>query len=311
MLAAAALAGQLATPTGVDDLSDGHGGALVVTGAAVPFTVPPLLPLVIVADHPCESADVVVPADDLDAVVAAIEANPQAATSLAVLLRTGDSRSVAEGLVAESAAYGVLQAGAEFAAWRAAHPPRHREQPGGPVVGVTRTGDVLHVELRRPAVRNALDAQLRDELAEALRLALTDPALRVELRGAGPAFCAGGDLDEFGTRDDPATAHLIRMSRNLGWLIHQLHDRIRVHTHGPCVGSGIELPAFAGCVVADADATFSLPEVSLGLIPGAGGTVSIPRRIGRRRTALLAYRAQPIDAATALEWGLIDQIRGA
>ena len=226
--------------------------------------------------------------------VATIDANPQAATSLAVLLRASDTRSVADGLHAESAVYGVLQAGAEFAAWRSSRPVRRREPPAGPVVGVTRSGDVLDVELRRPDVRNALDARLRDELADALLLAASDSTLRVELRGSGAAFCAGGDLDEFGQRDDPATAHLIRMSRNLGWLIHQIRDRIRVHAHGPCVGSGTELAAFAGSVIATPDATFALPEVTFGLIPGAGGTVSIPRRIGRQRTALLAL-ARPAD----------------
>jgi hypothetical protein len=310
-LAAAALAQWLATPSGIDDLADARGGAIVVTGDTRTLSVPPLLPRVIVADHPWNGADVVAGPEDLDAVVATIDANPQAAASLAVLLRASDSRSVADGLHAESAVYGVLQAGAEFTAWRSSRPVRHRESPAGPVVAVTRAGDVLDVELRRPDVRNALDARLRDELAEVLLLAASDPALRVDLRGAGPAFCAGGDLDEFGQRDDPATAHLIRMSRNLGWLIHEIRGRVRVHAHGPCVGSGIELAAFAGSVIATPDATFALPEVTFGLIPGAGGTVSIPRRIGRQRTALLALAGRPIDASTALEWGLVDEIAGA
>ena len=72
------------------------------------------------------------------------------------------------------------------------------------------------------------------------------------------------------------------------------------------MGAGIELPAFARRVVAAEDAFFQLPELSLGLIPGAGGTVSIPRRIGRQRTARLALSGERLDAATALEWGLVD-----
>jgi enoyl-CoA hydratase/carnithine racemase len=70
----------------------------------------------------------------------------------------------------------------------------------------------------------------------------------------------------------------------------------------------VELPAFAHRVVATRDATFGLPEVGLGLIPGAGGTVSLPRRIGRHRTARLGLSGAAIDAATALEWGLVDEI---
>jgi enoyl-CoA hydratase/carnithine racemase len=70
----------------------------------------------------------------------------------------------------------------------------------------------------------------------------------------------------------------------------------------------VELPAFAGRVAARADATFWLPELALGLCPGAGGTVSLPRRIGRQRTAWLALSGRAIDARTALDWGLVDEV---
>ena len=130
----------------------------------------------------------------------------------------------------------------------------------------------------------------------------------MHLRGEGPTFCAGGDLDEFGSRPDPATAHLVRILQSAGRAIDAVADRVTAHVHGACRGSGVELPAFAGRVVASADATFGLPEVSLGLIPGAGGTVSLPRRIGRHRTALLALTGRPIDASTALDWGLVDRV---
>jgi enoyl-CoA hydratase/carnithine racemase len=83
-----------------------------------------------------------------------------------------------------------------------------------------------------------------------------------------------------------------------------------VIVHGACVGAGVELPAFAGRVVARPDARFRLPEVAMGLVPGAGGTVSIPRRIGRQATALLALTGDTIDAPTALALGLVDEIDG-
>jgi enoyl-CoA hydratase/carnithine racemase len=78
--------------------------------------------------------------------------------------------------------------------------------------------------------------------------------------------------------------------------------------HGPCFGAGVELPAFASNVVASADATFVLPELGMGRLPGAGGTVSIPRRIGRQRTLWLALTGAVLDAQTALRWGLVDAI---
>ena len=73
-------------------------------------------------------------------------------------------------------------------------------------------------------------------------------------------------------------------------------------------GAGVELAAFAGRVTAPAGTTFRLPEVSMGLIPGAGGTASIPRRIGRWRTLYLALSGVVLDAATAAQWGLIDEV---
>jgi enoyl-CoA hydratase/carnithine racemase len=83
---------------------------------------------------------------------------------------------------------------------------------------------------------------------------------------------------------------------------------MHAYVHGACIGAGIELPAFCGRVTARADARFQLPEVGMGLIPGAGGTVSLPRRIGRQRAAWLALTGERVDAETARRWGLIDAI---
>jgi enoyl-CoA hydratase/carnithine racemase len=150
---------------------------------------------------------------------------------------------------------------------------------------------------------------MRDALCAALDLPLEDASIEeIILRGAGAAFCAGGDLDEFGHARDAASAHLTRTTRSAAPLIHRLRERIECHVHGACIGAGIELPAFADRVVAAPDAFFQLPEVAMGLIPGAGGTVSIVNRIGRLRTAFLALSNQRIDAPTALIWGLVDEI---
>ena len=183
-----------------------------------------------------------------------------------------------------------------------------RSTPGAATVRVERRVDELEVTLERPEARNALDAHMRDQLWDAFTMAAADPGLTLRWRGAGPSFCAGGDLDEFGSRSDPARAHLIRLTRSLGRVLHELADRTTVELHGACVGSGIELPAFAGRVLAAPDTAISLPELSLGLIPGAGGTVSLPRRIGRHRTAWLALTGATIDAATARRWGLVDEL---
>ena len=258
-----------------------------------------------------ELCDVVVEQGDvaLDRIAENVTECPITATTLALLLRGQHRLSVGEGLVAESSAYSVLQSGPEFAAWRAAHPARV-DKDDGPRTKVERDGDVLSITLTRPDRLNALDARMRDELVEALTLAAASPDVaRVELRGEGKAFCAGGDLDEFGSRPDPATAHLIRLQRSVGRALSRLEKSTATYLHGACVGSGIELAAFTDWVVASADTQIALPEIGLGLVPGAGGTVSLTRRIGRLRTAWLAFSACSIDAVTAKSWGLVDDIR--
>jgi enoyl-CoA hydratase/carnithine racemase len=98
------------------------------------------------------------------------------------------------------------------------------------------------------------------------------------------------------------------LATSIGRAVSALGPRLRVEVHGPCAGSGVELPAFAAHVMAQPDFTATLPEVSLGLIPGAGGTWSITQRVGRHRMALLALSGARIGAATALDWGLVDEV---
>jgi enoyl-CoA hydratase/carnithine racemase len=170
-------------------------------------------------------------------------------------------------------------------------------------------GERLDIVLDDPSRRNAYSAAMRDALIEALTLAQVDPGIAtVRLSGAGPSFCSGGDLTEFGTGPGGPAAHFLRTRHSPGLLLHQLAERVQVRLQGACVGAGIELPAFAARVSAAWDVSIRLPEIAMGLIPGAGGTVSISRRIGRWRTAYLALSGQPVTGATALDWGLIDAL---
>ncbi len=263
-----------------------------------------------IAERWLDLCDVVVEEGDpaLDRIAANVTAHPFTAATLALLLRGQDHLSLGEGLVAESSAYSVLQSGPEFAAWRQTHPAR-ADKDGAPRVRVERNGAVMAITLTRPDRLNALDAQMRDELVEAQTLAAaTTEVQRVELRGEGKAFCAGGDLDEFGTRSDPATAHIIRLERSIGRSISLLGKSTAAYLHGACMGSGIELAAFTDWVVAAADTQIALPEIELGLVPGAGGTVSLTRRIGRLRTAWLAFSGCAIGPETARAWGLVDDL---
>ncbi len=254
--------------------------------------------------------DVVVGAGDAASVTEAVDCNPVAAAVLVRLLRHNERVENADSGFAESLAYSALQHGSEFQAWLAGRPDRPpRPEPDAPAVLLDRHDGVLRITLNRPHKRNAYSARIRDGLCEALELAMADESIRhVVLDGAGPCFSAGGDLDEFGEATDAGLAHASRMARNAGAMIDCLRDRVEARLHGACIGAGIELPAFAERVVARPDAFFVLPEVGMGLIPGAGGTTSILRRIGRRRLAYMALTGTRVDVSTALDWGLIDAV---
>jgi enoyl-CoA hydratase/carnithine racemase len=241
---------------------------------------------------------------------AAVAKTPIAAAVAAQVLRTAADLPFETALVMESLAYSMLLAGAEFRAWRAATPVRARP-PESRRVQLSRDGGVLRVTLARVEARNAVDARMRDQLVEALEFALIDPeAGPVALGAEGPVFSAGGDLNEFGEATDPALAHAIRLQQAPARLAHALGSRLSARLQGACVGAGIELPAAAAWVTAAPDAWFRLPEVGMGLIPGAGGTVSLPRRIGRWRTAWLALTGASLALDGALAWGLVDRVDG-
>ncbi|MGY4866753.1 enoyl-CoA hydratase/isomerase family protein [Mycolicibacterium elephantis] len=238
---------------------------------------------------------------------------PQAAAVCDDVLRALDPAApVYGGVITESLAYSTLQSGREFARWLAERGPAVPVVSPEPVQA-ERVDDVLYVRFNRPQRHNAFSTDARAALLEALEVARLDPSVReVVLSGNGPSFCSGGDLAEFGTFDDPASAHLARTRHSpalvLAELTARLGKRCRAEVHGQVLGSGLEMAAFCGEVRCRDDAAFGLPELSLGLIPGAGGTVSITRRIGRWRTAYLVLSGRRIDPPTALRWGLIDAI---
>jgi enoyl-CoA hydratase/carnithine racemase len=237
---------------------------------------------------------------------------PQAAAVCDDVLRSIDPAGPTRaGVITESLAYSTLQSGPEFVRWLA-----DRGSATVPVitdpVQADRDGDRLHVRFNRPQRHNAFSTDMRAALLEALDVARLDPSITdVALSGNGPSFCSGGDLAEFGTFADPASAHLARTRYSPALVLEELTARLgrscRANVHGQVLGSGLEMAAYCGWVQAHPDAVLGLPELSLGLIPGAGGTVSITRRIGRWRTAYLVLSGRTIDTATALRWGLIDE----
>jgi hypothetical protein len=266
---------------------------------------------VILSEEPGPGAIVVDdPAQQAEELAGKIDRSAPAAVTLVQVLRSGEHLEASEALLYESLAYSTLQSGRVFGAWLAGRgAPVPDEEDGAELVLLSRRGAELEITLNRPERRNALGARLRDALCDALEVAAADPGVgSVILSGAGPSFSSGGDLNEFGSAADGALAHLVRTTRSPGARLAALRQVATARIHGACIGAGIELPAFAGRVEARRDTRIALPEVAMGLIPGAGGTVSIPRRVGRHRTGWLALSGEEIGAEVALEWGLVDHL---
>jgi enoyl-CoA hydratase/carnithine racemase len=251
----------------------------------------------------------------VDRLQAAVDQSPQAAVTCGQLVRQTmalaprPGAGTTSGLAAEAAAYSLLLGGREFARWLAERGASRRRQPPADPIRVTRQDGTVVITLDDPGRRNAFSAPLREALLEAVLLAEADDTIEsVELRGAGPAFCAGGDLDEFGTAEDLVAAYMVRLARAPWRVIDRIASKVTVYAHGPCVGAGTEITAYAGRVLAAPDTFFELPEVRMGLVPGAGGSVSVPRRIGRWRAAWLMLTGCRLPAPAALRWGLADEI---
>ncbi|MGH3643274.1 MAG: enoyl-CoA hydratase/isomerase family protein [Mycobacterium sp.] len=249
----------------------------------------------------------------LDVIARRIAQWPIAASVCDDVLRAFDADApTSTGVVTESLAYSTLQSGPEFARWLTERGPAVVPALPDPVLA-ERAGSTLRVWFNRSQRHNAFSTDARGALLEALEVARLDRSVtEVVLAGNGPSFCSGGDLAEFGTFTDPASAHLARTRHSPALVLDEVTARLgrgcRAEVHGRVLGSGLEMACFCGWVAAQPDSVFGLPELTLGLIPGAGGTVSVTRRIGRWRTAYLVLSGQAIDAATALEWGLVDEV---
>ena len=237
-----------------------------------------------------------------------ISLHTQPALVLAHLLRQKAYQNVSQGLVLESLSYGMLQSGSQFKAWLNQRGDTARVLDEKPVVLASRSDESLEIYLNRPERSNAYSSDMRDQLFDFLQIAQFDEAVtKVKLHGLGKSFCSGGDLAEFGSVDFPPDGHIIRMHRSPALSSHSIADKLEVYLHGVCAGAGIEIPAFASRVFGNESVEIFLPEISMGLIPGAGGTVSLPRRIGPQKTAYLAMSGKTLSLSDALAWGLIDE----
>lgn len=168
---------------------------------------------------------------------------------------------------------------------------------------------VARITLDRPTRLNAIDLRMRDLLWEYLGAAEAIPEVRVIVfRGEGPCFSAGADISEFGTAPSIMAARRARHERDIWWqlLTHRCITIARMH--GYCYGAGLELPLFCDLRIAADTARLALPEVSLAYIPSAGGTQTLPRIAPPGIAAGMILTGEPIAAAAALRWGIVDRV---
>jgi enoyl-CoA hydratase/carnithine racemase len=295
-----------ARPIGFIDLGSWQADSAI---PQVPF---PLIGLGATAHPLAEALDAIIePPVSADAILDNVRKAPRAAAACAQLLRSIEHIPAPDALRLESLCYAMLQGSEEHARWLAAQPGPATPAPSNDsdCLRLDRDGNTLIARMDRPQSLNAIDRDMRDALYAAFEMALIDPDLRViKLRAEGRAFSTGAELSEFGTTRDPATAHAIRMRTLPATLLCDLPCLFDVHAQGAAIGSGLEVAAFAQTFTASREAWFQLPEIAMGIIPGAGGCVSVPQRIGRSRAVLLMLSGRKLNAQQALEWGLIDAI---
>ena len=171
---------------------------------------------------------------------------------------------------------------------------------------VVRTGSVCELRFDRPEKRNAISFAMYQALAAQLRAALADPSVRVVLlSGAGAAFSAGNDLNDFlsGPEFSPAQP-VMDVLRTLATFEKPLVAAV----HGPTVGIGVTMLLHCDLVVAAVGTRFIMPFVALGLVPEAGRSLLLPRLIGQSRAAELLLLGEPLEASAAERLGLVNRV---
>jgi enoyl-CoA hydratase/carnithine racemase len=179
--------------------------------------------------------------------------------------------------------------------------------PGATVL-VRQDGPAVRVTLNRPEKRNALSLELMQELVVVLRRASAEPEARaIVLEAAGPAFSAGHDLSEMIGRDAPFFQRLFDVCTELMETIHRLPQPVIAKVHGTATAAGCQLVAACDLAVAAEGARFATPGVKIGLFCSTP-MVPLSRAIGRKRALEMLLTGQPIDAPTALDWGLVNRV---
>jgi enoyl-CoA hydratase/carnithine racemase len=173
---------------------------------------------------------------------------------------------------------------------------------------VSTDAPAARITLNRPEKRNALSLELMQELIAALRNVAAHPDTRaIVIDAAGPAFSAGHDLSEMIGRDEAFLDELFATCTRLMETVHELPQPVIAQVHAIATAAGCQLVAACDLAVATDTARFATPGVKIGLFCSTP-MVPVSRAVGRKRALQMLLTGEPIDAATALEWGLVNQV---
>jgi enoyl-CoA hydratase/carnithine racemase len=165
-----------------------------------------------------------------------------------------------------------------------------------------------HITLNRPEKRNALSLALMEDLIGALETTSATADVRaIVIGGAGPAFSAGHDLSEMVGRDAAFYDRLFEVCTELMEAIHRVPQPVIAKVHGIATAAGCQLVAACDLAVAAEGTRFATPGVKIGLFCSTP-MVPVSRAVGRKRALEMLLTGEPIDAATALEWGLVNRV---
>ncbi len=173
---------------------------------------------------------------------------------------------------------------------------------------VSREESAARIVLNRPDKRNALSLELMDEVTSAVREVSAQRDVRaIVIEGAGPAFSAGHDLSEMIGREREFLAGLFDRCSVMMQTLHEVPQPVIAKVHGIATAAGCQLVAACDLAVAAEGTRFATPGVKIGLFCSTP-MVPVSRAVGRKRAMEMLLTGEPIDAATALEWGLVNRM---
>jgi enoyl-CoA hydratase/carnithine racemase len=173
---------------------------------------------------------------------------------------------------------------------------------------VTSDGSAARIVLNRPERRNALSLELMEEMIAVLRdVSARRETRAIVLEGAGPVFSAGHDLSEMIGRDREFLAHLFDRCSTMMETLHEAPQPVIAKVHGVATAAGCQLVAACDLAIAAEGTRFATPGVKIGLFCSTP-MVPVSRAVGRKRAMQMLLTGEPIDAVTALDWGLVNRV---